>query len=423
MKRILYVVFLAVMPWFSLSCEKESFVEDDGSVRLTFSCDTLTFDTVFTTMGSTTLRLTVTNGSSDNVMLSSVTLEGGRASRFRLNVDGDTSLVARDVELLAHDSLFIFVQVNINPNDSTTPFLVSDAILFSNGQRLPLTAYGRNARYHIAPDGGVLHLSSQTWDATLPHIVVGNMWVDSLQTLTISPGAEVHFANDACLVLESTARLQARGSEEEPIVFTSLRHDGWYRFLPGQWGLIWFRNNSIGNVIDHAVVENGIGGLRLYPGAQLTLTNSIVRNMSDCGLVGQQATLNARNLLVYDCLTSFIALLGGNYEFRHSTFAGYWNYTSRELPTVVLTNCMALSDSVVGGDLERADFIDCIVWGSYYSGEVLLSFVDGYSSNHRFLNSIVRGGERDEDPLFSDPANDDYTLQEGSPATGLGYEF
>lgn len=423
MKRILYVVVLAVMPWFSLSCEKESFVEDDGSVRLTFSCDTLTFDTVFTTMGSTTLRLTVTNGSSDNVMLSSVTLEGGRASRFRLNVDGDTSLVARDVELLAHDSLFIFVQVNINPNDSTTPFLVSDAILFSNGQRLPLTAYGRNARYHIAPDGGVLHLSSQTWDATLPHIVVGNMWVDSLQTLTISPGAEVHFANDACLVLESTARLQARGSEEEPIVFTSLRHDGWYRFLPGQWGLIWFRNNSIGNVIDHAVVENGIGGLRLYPGAQLTLTNSIVRNMSDCGLVGQQATLNARNLLVYDCLTSFIALLGGNYEFRHSTFAGYWNYTSRELPTVVLTNYMALSDSVEGGDLERADFIDCIVWGSYNSGEVLLSFVDGYSSNHRFLNSIVRGGERDEDPLFSDPANDDYTLQEGSPAAGLGYEF
>lgn len=417
------MVVLAVMPWFSLSCEKESFVEDDGSVRLTFSCDTLTFDTVFTTMGSTTLRLTVTNGSSDNVMLSSVTLEGGRASRFRLNVDGDTSFVARDVELLAHDSLFIFVQVNINPNDSTTPFLVSDAILFSNGQRLPLTAYGRNARYHIAPDGGVLHLSSQTWDATLPHIVVGNMWVDSLQTLTISPGAEVHFANDACLVLESTARLQARGSEEEPIVFTSLRHDGWYRFLPGQWGLIWFRDNSIGNVIDHAVVENGIGGLRLYPGAQLTLTNSIVRNMSDCGLVGQQATLNARNLLVYDCLTSFIALLGGNYEFRHSTFAGYWSYTSRELPTVVLTNCMALSDSVVGGDLERADFIDCIVWGSYYSGEVLLSFVDGYSSNHRFLNSIVRGGERDEDPLFSDPANDDYTLQEGSPAAGLGYEF
>ncbi len=430
MKKLLYGLLLAVfMPWFSVGCEKEDFA-DEGDVRLTFSADTLTFDTVFTTLGSTTLRLTARNDSRDNLRLSTVTLAGGRNSRFRLNVDGDTSLVARDVEVLAGDSIFIFVQVNINPNDSTSPFLVEDAIVFSNGQRLPLTAYGRNAVYHVTPaDSTWLRIGTETWNATLPHIVVGNVLVTENQTLTIDPGAEVYFANDACLILDSTARLVARGTAAAPILFTSLRHDGWYRFLPGQWGLIWFYNYSVGNVVEHAVIENGIGGLRCYPQSQVTVKNTVIRNMSDCAIVGQGATVTGNNLLVYDCLTSFIALMGGNYDFRHCTFADYWSYSARKMESVVLSNCMntVVNNQVVtvGGDLLKADFTDCIIWGTYQK-EVLLSELEGYAMNHNLAQNqscIVKGGARSEDPLFTDPRNDDYTLQEGSPATGLGYQW
>lgn len=407
-----------------MGCEKESFVRDGGEVRLEFSADTLAFDTVFTTIGSATKRITVYNRSDDNLLLSSVTLEKGRASRFRLNVDGDTSLTARDIEIASGDSIFIFVQANINPNDNQQPFLVEDAISFSNGQRLPLTAWGRNAVYHITPKDSVwLRIGNETWTDSLPHIVLGNILVSENCMLRITAGTEVYFGDGAMLIVDSVARLIAQGTAEKPILFTSLRHDGWYSFLPGQWQTIWFYNYSTGNVVDHALIENGTGGLRGYPHSQLTLSNSVIRNMSDCGIIGQGATITGRNLLVYDCLASFTALLGGSYDFRRCTFANYWNYSSRKIETLVLSNCMYLDNEVVAGNLEKADFTDCIVWGTYYNGELLLSELEGYSFNYRFLHSIVKGGEWNEDPQFTNPQEDDYTLQDESPAIGIGYQF
>ncbi len=415
---------MATMSFLSQGCESESFVRDDGSVELVFSADTVAFDTVFTTVGTATKRVTVYNHTGDNLLLSSVTLEGGRASRFRLNVDGDTSLVARGVEIEAGDSIFIFVQANINPNDNRQPFLVEDAISFSNGQRLPLTAWGRNAIYHITPRDSVwLRIGNETWTDSLPHIVLGNILVSENCMLRLLPGAEVYFGDNAMLIVDSAARLVAQGTAEHPILFTSLRHDGWYSFLPGQWQTIWFYNYSVGNVIDHAIIENGTGGLRGYPASQLAVNNCIIRNMSDCGIIGQGATITGRNLLIYDCLASFTALIGGNYDFRRCTFANYWSYSGRKVESIVLSNSMYVNGEIVGGNLEKADFTDCIVWGTFSSGEVFLSEQEGFSFNHRFLHSIVKGGEWDEDPMFTDPREDDYTLQEGSPAIGIGYDF
>ena len=423
MKRLLYVIVLSVMPMILLSCEQESFVRDGGEVQLAFSIDTVAFDTVFTTMGTATQKVTVYNRSDDNLILSSVTLEKGRTSRFRLNVDGDTSMEAHDVEIEAGDSIFVFVQANINPNDEQSPFLVEDAVSFSNGQRLPLTAWGRNAVYHITPCDSVwLRIGNETWTDSLPHVVVGNVLVSEDCTLRLTAGAEVHFATNAMLIVDSAARLLVQGTAERPVLLTSLRHDGWYRFLPGQWQTVWFYNYSTGNMIDHAMIENATGGLRCYPGAQLTVSNSILRNISDCAIIGQGATVAGNNLLVYDCLAGFTALMGGSYDFRRCTFANYWSYNARKIETIVLSNQMLTSAGVVGGALTKADFVDCIIWGTR-SPEVLLSEDERWPFNYRFVHSIVRGGEWDEDPLFTDPREDDYTLQEGSPAEGIGYNF
>lgn len=423
MKKLLYMIVLSVAPIMLLSCEQESFVRDGGEVQLAFSIDTVAFDTVFTTMGTATQKVTVYNRSDDNLILSSVTLEKGRTSRFRLNVDGDTSMIAHDVEIEAGDSIFVFVQANINPNDEQSPFLVEDAVSFSNGQRLPLTAWGRNAVYHITPRDSVwLRIGSETWTDSLPHVVVGNVLVSEDCTLRLTAGAEVHFATNAMLIVDSAARLLVQGTAERPVLLTSLRHDGWYRFLPGQWQTVWFYNYSTGNMIDHAVIENATGGLRCYPGAQLTVSNSMLRNISDCAIIGQGATVTGNNLLVYDCLAGFTALMGGSYDFRHCTFANYWSYNARKIETIVLSNQMLTSAGVVGGALTKADFVDCIIWGTR-SSEVLLSEDERWSFNYRFMHSIVRGGEWDEDPLFTDPREDDYTLQEGSPAEGIGYYF
>lgn len=436
MKKWLYILVVVVIPWFSVSCEKDGYV-DEREVSLAFSADTLSFDTLFTTVGSTTRQVVVYNATGHNVVLSSVTLGKGRASRFRLNVDGDTSMVARDVEILSGDSIFIFVQANINPNDATSPFLEEDAIVFSNGQRLPLTAWGRNAYYHqptdtlVFSDGSFMMcniVDCAEWNLSQhdkPHVIIGYAVVLDGNTLTLQAGDELYFYNNAVLAFDTNAKLVANGTAEQPVLFTSLRHDGWYSFLPGQWQCLWFTGGSTGNIINHAIVENGTGGLRVYPDADLSVSNTIIRNMSDCALIGQGGAISGSNLLVYDCLTAFTALRGGSYDFTGCTFADYWRYSARRIQSVVLTNYLLNSDGnvVQQGDLTRADFTDCIIYGNYSDGEVIISGIEGRQLNYSFNHCLVKGGTWDEDPLFVNTEEDDYRLQEGSPALGIGYQY
>lgn len=426
MKRLWYILLLAVIPWFSLSCEKENYV-GENKVKLEFSVDTVAFDTLFTTIGSTTRQVKVYNRSNRDVVIGSITLADGRQSPFRLNVDGDTSMVARNVEIMAGDSIFIFIQANLRYDTiHTLPFIVSDAIMFSNGQRLPVSAWGRNAVYHRAPAGSWVHvIDCDNWDHTRPHVFLDTAAIDSTFTLTLNAGEELYFANNAMLLVWRDGRLVVNGTADNPVVFTSLRHDGWYSFLPGQWSCVLFYDGSTGNVIDHAVVENGTGGLRAMYGAEVTVSNTVVRNMSDCGLIGQGSAMTGTNLLVYDCMTSFLVMDGGNYSFTGCTFADYWRYSTRSLQSVVLTNYILNADGSVAstGDLTAANFTDCIIYGNYGEGEFLAAGIEGVQLNYSLTHCLVKGGDWDEDPMFEDVENDNYRLRDGSPAAGIGYQY
>ena len=70
----------------------------------------------------------------------------------------------------------------------------------------------------------------------------------------------------------------------------------------------------------------------------------------------------------------------------------------------------------------HADFTDCIIYGNR-AREVSVGRLDGFLMDTAFVNSVVRGGAWDVDPMFIDVSNDDYSLQEGSPAAGIGYYF
>ena len=73
--------------FFLSSCFEENVVEN-SPLNVSFSQDTVRFDTVFTAMGSATRSFKVINNSSDNVTIGSISLEEGSNSMFRLNVDG-----------------------------------------------------------------------------------------------------------------------------------------------------------------------------------------------------------------------------------------------------------------------------------------------------------------------------------------------
>ena len=81
-------IFGIVAAIFSLSsCINEPF-SNDPSHKLTFSRDTLSFDTLFSTIPSYTAEIMIYNRNNKALKISSVFLENGANSVFRFNLDG-----------------------------------------------------------------------------------------------------------------------------------------------------------------------------------------------------------------------------------------------------------------------------------------------------------------------------------------------
>ena len=419
------------------SCNKEYGYVPEEEALVQFSADTVSFDTVFTTIGTVTKIFKIYNPKDDILQIKSITLQQGFTSRFRLNVDGDTSMVVRNLELGPKDSLFVFVQANINPNALTEPFLVEDAVVVDLGirqQKVILNAYGRNAVYHIPPQGQIYSvIDCEGWDHTRPHVVVGAAVVDSAFTLSLTAGDEIYFADDGILWVYREGTLKINGTKENPVKFTSLRHDGWYDTLPGQWGYVWLSDGSINNEIDYAVIENGYVGLLLDKDVHLKISNTIVRNMGQAGILSNGGRIEGDNVLVHTCKTATLALQhGGNYMFRNSTFANFWKYDARQAPSIVLNNFWTEDNINYAAPLERADFYNCIIYGNYgveNGGEVLVYCNDAADHNVKMNHCLVKLGEGatidtsnmivNQDPLFRNNICD-YHLREDSPAIGAG---
>src|SRR6187402_1742724 len=109
MIRIFAVLIITICFSISLvSCKKDKLLTDP-SATVAFSQDSILFDTVFTTIGSATRNIRVINRNSQKINISSIRLEKGQASNFFLNVDGTPGKAVNDVEILANDSIYIFV--------------------------------------------------------------------------------------------------------------------------------------------------------------------------------------------------------------------------------------------------------------------------------------------------------------------------
>ncbi len=448
LKRTQYGMLLLALafPMLFVACEKD-FMGFDEEPVLDFSCDTIAFDTVFTQMGTTTQQFRVYNRGNRNVQIDQITLEQGYSSRFRLNVDGDTNMVACNLTLAPGDSMFVFVRANIAPNNASEPFLIEDAVLIRIGdgwRRLPMTAYGRNAVYHVPTD--TLHYANgdypidiygnpyaysvidcDNWRHDLPHVILGYAVIDSRNTLHLQAGDELYFCEDAVLWVYDSATLDVRGSAENPVLFTSVRHDGWNDYLPGQWGHIWMMQGSWNNYIDHAVIENGFMGIEVDSCANgsptLTVSNTRIHNQTLAGLLMQTAYVMGDNLLVTNCGTVTVVMqYGGLYAFSNSTFADYWTYTSRNNPSVFITNTREYAGALYVWPLQ-ATLTDCIVYGNRETGELYLGIDSSVAVDVAFNHCLVRGGEWDEDPKFIDPAGGDYHLSADSPAQDIGYRY
>ena len=186
------------------------------------------------------------------------------------------------------------------------------------------------------------------WTNDKPHVIYGDVIVENGATLKLQQGSEVYLHNDAWIVIDSLSSLHSLGTINMPIIIQSDRTDSHsiidYSNTPGQWGKIWMLPGSNNNLIEYTILKNGkigiqidgvndINNLPLEP--MLTIKNSIIYNMSDIGLLAQGSKIYGENTLIANCGTSLMGLnIGGDYEFKHCTFANFWPFNSRQTPSV-----------------------------------------------------------------------------------------
>ncbi len=448
--NLLSVIILLFL-LMNTSCRKEIIYNKDSSIKLSFSNDSIIFDTVFTSLGSATHRLMVYNPSNSNIQISDIRLEGGNQSLFRINVDGEAVFDKKNIEIKAGDSLFIFARVTIDPNNATNPFVVEDRLQFltnGNEQSIKLVAWGKNAHYILAdhfqsgfPDYKIVADSLETthWTNDLPYVVYGYAVVNSYGELDIEAGAHIYFHKNGGLWVYANGRLQVLGTQNDPVIFQGDRLETDYADLPGQWDRIWIMEGRKGydNLIRNAVIKNAFIGLQTESFFEATknklqLDNVVIENMNGAGILSRFYKIEGQNLVVANCGSYCMALTGGgNYHFTQSTIANYWSYSIRNNPAVFLNNF--LSDTNNQPVPYPMDFRlnNSIIYG-YNNNEFGTEMINGADSaylldhclvktalkmdNPGFFNQIIKN----KDPKFLDTDHQDYRIDSLSPAIGRG---
>ncbi|WP_298342829.1 hypothetical protein [uncultured Algibacter sp.] len=448
MKRYLYFTITLGFLILWSSCRKDfEFSPSTGSLQ--FSRDTVYLDTVFTNIGSSTYNLKVYNKSDDDIVIPSLGLAGGEASNYRLSVDGISGKRFEDIELLAEDSLFIFIESTIDINNFTNldgTYLYTDQIEFDSGsnlQKVELVTLVQDAVF-IFPDrdddniidrltldigsdfgevqflGRELEPSELTFTNEKPYVIYGFATVPSGETLTIEAGTRLHFHENSGIIVSNNASINVNGAYsndrdlmENEVIFEGDRLEPNFSEVPGQWGTILLVEGSINNTINYTTIKNSLIGIWSIGNPnetndKLTITNTQIYNSSSFGILGRNTSISGENVVINNSgLSSFAGTLGGKYNFTHSTIANYWDNGFRQFPSVLLNNFIVDENNVATlADLTEANFNNCIIYGND-NPEILLDEVEDASVvfNFKFTNCLIR---------FDDNSNN---------FTGANYDF
>ncbi len=420
------IVLLGITVFVALSgCRKDE-MNIDTAFRLEFSNDTVLFDTVFTTIGSSARALVIRNTTNNRINISKITLARGKASPFRLNIDGAAAELYYDLEIGANDSAYIFVKVTIDPNNVNTPWIESDSIVFeTNGniQDVKLVAWGQDAYFH--------HNTVLTGDITLPddkpHVIYGKLSAEKNCNLTISAGTKLYFHNGSSFEILSGASLKVSGTLELPVLFTGDRLEDYYLDKPGLWEGIWLEEGSKNISFTYAEITNAKVGIQAdsigLTGEPLRLHNCLIHNMTNYGLRASRSKVIATNCQISNCGGNVVSIEnGGEYDFRNCTLARY--FSGRGYPALSISNYVIdTAGNQVQGELTAAYFGNCIISG-YQSGEIELLELKPGAFNFQFDQCLVSWDKTlykeyesrftncisNEEPKFIDPYKNEFQL-------------
>lgn len=459
-----YLFYLLAVSFFALTCwqcSPEEMIKEEG-FDLAFSTDTLRFDTVFTELGSATRILKVYNRENERISIGKIEIDGAFKDKFRMNVDGTPGNVIENVEIEGNDSLYIFCEVVIDPDEdvSASPFVIESQIRFQTQDReqsILLEAWGQNANY--IPNRfskGTLNLlqGDNIWNDPKPYVIYGWLFIDN-GVLTIPAGTHIYIHgglvrdttignyNDGRIWVLENGQLNIEGTAENPVVIEGDRLEEGFENEIGQWYGIHFGANSRGNTMSYTTIRNSFWSVYVDSLADLTVEQSQFYNTIAPAVIGRHANIRMDNCLIYNSFgNAFQVLHGGDYELNYCTVASY----GVDAVALALSNFICYVQGNIGCELGgvyrlNAQFNNSIFFGSKDSEIILVDAIEDGRNGFRynFENCIVRVDEefledypdfydycencpRDLDrntPLFVEPNDDNYRLDSLSVALDI----
>lgn len=468
-QRLLLLTALA-LACLTTACDVETEFLTGNNVQLRFSIDTVAFDTVFVARGSATQRMKVYNDGEQPIKIDRVRVEGRTGVNFIFNIDGTRGPEARDIVIWGEDSIFLFVEVEVDPTEpeNTSPFIAEDRLLFETGdvqEEIVLLAFGQNANYvngfnrgrflPISCDNGTV-----TFPSDLPTVIYGSLIIDNCLVQAL-PGTKIYFHggvqrnteqiagtgffNDGLLLTTATGSIQLLGTLEEPVILRTDRLEPIFDEEPAKYRGLILGAGSRGNRLEHTQLLNAIVGITIDSAAEVTIENSVIAYSGGPAISAYQSDVTIRNSLFHDNFGNAVQFVkGGNLTMEHTTIANY----GVDASGLVLTNfsCDENGENCIRSRM-NARVRNSIVSGSRGSELIFLDFYEGSEPSEwsvlldnsvvrtdqafldsqngiyaDFYNSICRNCHNLEfrDPLFVSLEEDDYQLDSLSVARDLG---
>lgn len=416
MKHSIYIILAAITILFS-SCRSDfSTVPSTGELQ--FSKTKIFLDTIFNNIGSSTYGLKVYNRSNKDINIPKIQLGKGLASKYRMMIDGMTGNQNRifdNVEILANDSLFVFIEITNNISTAVpTEFTYDDQILFdvgTNQQKVDLTTLIWDAKFifpnrpistgirelldingnatdiigHRLTDNDFSPIGSWTINNLKPTVIYGYALVPNGKTLTIEKGASLYFHADGYsgIIVENGGQLIVDGKKNEvdtttgalilknEVTFEADRLEPFFEDVPGQWGGVFIISDAtttVSNKIKNLKLKNStfgvytqnINGAGATP--NLEIIDTQIYNSSVFGLLNRKTNVLGKNVVINLSGQANLACLdGGTYDFTHCTFNNNWQSTKQ---VSVLISDYEVINKVANSRVVNASFKNCIVYGS-----------------------------------------------------------
>ena len=332
------------------------------------------------------------------------------------------------MEILARDSIYIFIETTVDlKENSSEEFLYRDILKFtskSHSQEVPLITLVKDAIFlypkkdekgiietipagldesgnEIRINGFYLNDDQLNFTPEKAYVIYGYAAIPPGKALAIAAGSRVYFHTDSGILVSEDATLNINGSPsenpdklEKEVVFQGDKLNAEFQDIPGQWGAIWFKPGSINNSVSHATIKNaGIGilaeGNSSEAPANLHIINTQIYNSAINGLKGIAANILAENLVINNSGQASLHITGGNYEFRHGTFANYWGQGYRLFPAVLIENELTTASNSRPIGLQKANFSYCIIYGNERQ-ELHFNYNEQAAFNFTFSNWLLR---------------------------------